>query len=57
MSIVVLSGLDWQPAILAAWVIKGNGQIVENGRGIAFKPLETGIGCRSKSRPQSNPAI
>jgi hypothetical protein len=45
MSIVVLSRLDWQPAILAAWVIKGNGQIIENGREIAFKPIATGTGC------------
>jgi hypothetical protein len=44
MSIAVLSGLDWQAAILAAWVIKGNGQIVEIGWGIAIKPLETGTG-------------
>jgi hypothetical protein len=44
MSIVLLSRLDLQPAILAAEVIKGKLQIVENGQDFALKLLETGKG-------------
>jgi hypothetical protein len=44
MSIVLLSRLDLQPAILAVGVIKGKPQIVENGQDFALKLLESGMG-------------